>query len=139
MTALVLALSALLIAPIPTVTPGATRPLSTAQVCSVAWGKDARHVTESMKRRVFASYGIPLADRRQYEVDHLIPRELGGADDVLNLWPQPWVATRNAHQKDRLENTLHVLVCTGKLSLGDAQQSIRRDWIAAYARYLGQT
>jgi hypothetical protein len=32
------------------VTPGLTRPLTQAQVCKTAWGKDRRHVTEAMKR-----------------------------------------------------------------------------------------
>jgi hypothetical protein len=124
---MVLAILAILIigplAPNPRVTPGVARPLSTRALCSTKWGKDARHVTPSMRRQVFAAYRVPYEKHRLYELDHLIPRELGGADDVGNLWPQPWP---NAHQKDQLENALHRAVCRGELRLEDAQAQMRR-------------
>jgi hypothetical protein len=68
--------------------------------------------------------------------DHLISLELGGSNDIQNLWPEsyrtePW----NAHVKDRLEDRLNDLVCAGRLGLADAQRSIATDWIAAYRRY----
>lgn len=138
---IVIALLALLllappaVRPMP-VTPGLTRPLSRAAVCATKWGRDRRHVTEAMKRRVFAAYGIPLSQRSRFEVDHLIPRELGGADDERNLWPQPYTGALNAHMKDRLENALHRQVCAGTLTLEHAQQAIRIDWVAAFGRYV---
>jgi hypothetical protein len=113
-------------------TPGVTRPISRTAVCSTRWGLDRRHVTEAMRRQVFAAYGIPYSQHRSYELDHLVPRELGGADDVANLWPQKWTGPYNARQKDRLENALHRAVCAGELSLHDAQESIRRDWLSSY-------
>jgi hypothetical protein len=45
-------------------------------------------VTDAIRQRVFANYGIPWAQHTQNEVDHLISRELGGADDLKNLWPE---------------------------------------------------
>ncbi len=116
-----------------TLTPGVTRPLSLHQVCSTKWGHDRRYVTTAMKQEVARRYGVPWAKHADYEFDHFIPRELAGADDVNNLWPQLWV---DARKKDRLETRLHVLVCSGQLSLEDAQGEIRRDWRAAYARYV---
>lgn len=108
-------------------TPGVVRPLSRAQVCATAWGKDRRHVTEAMKREVARRYGIPRASIHARglccEIDHLIPRELGGADAVDNLWPQPWA---QAHVKDRRENQLHVAVCRGEVTLAAAQEEMRR-------------
>lgn len=107
-------------------TPGVVRPLTTKQVCSIGWGRDRRHVTNAMKRQVVASYGLTLADVRTTaccEIDHLIPRELGGADDVKNLWPEPWA---EAHIKDRRENQLHNEVCAGTIALADAQNEMRR-------------
>jgi hypothetical protein len=59
----------------------------------------------------------------KFEIDHVIPRELGGADSVLNLWPQPWP---DAHKKDREENRLHRAVCAGTVTLEDAQEQMRR-------------
>lgn len=41
------------------------------------------------------------------EVDHLISLELGGANAIENLWPQPFDGKWNAHVKDRLELRLH--------------------------------
>lgn len=125
--------------PDPARTPGVTRPLTVQTICATKWGKDARAVTEAMKRQVAATYGLPRASIVGFtkgpccEFDHLISRELGGADDVRNLWPQPWIA---AKQKDRLENKLHALVCAGSLSLADAQHQIATDWVAAYTTYV---
>lgn len=109
-------------------TPGVVRPLTRSQICSIKWGKDRRHVTESMKRQVAANYHIPRTSIRPSgqgeccEFDHLIPRELGGADDVRNLWPQPWF---DAHIKDKTENDLHVMVCNGIISLKFAQDEMK--------------
>jgi hypothetical protein len=132
---MILALLAILIVgpfvPNPTLTPGATVP--GVNVCGTKWGLDRRHVTPAMRHSVFAAYRVPYEKHALYELDHLIPRELGGADDVANLWPQPWP---DAHKKDRLENALHRLVCTGALPLADAQAQIRADWRAAFARYV---
>lgn len=110
---------------------GPGRPLTAAQVCAVKWGLDRRHVTAAMKRRVCAAYGIPAVDcnGRKYEIDHLIPRELGGADDVRNLFPQPLAQAR---LKDRLENWLHRQVCSANVSLPDAQKVIAADWFTTY-------
>jgi len=121
-----------------TLTPGVARPLSTAAVCATTWGKDARHVTLSMKQQVFAAYGIPWRQHAKYEVDHLISRELGGADDVKNLWPESWTGPWNAHQKDRAENATHRAVCRGAITLQDAQDQIAVDWTRLYVRFVGQ-
>lgn len=112
--------------PRPALTPGAARPLSAAVVCGTPWGADRRHVTQGMRRRVARAYGIDWAQRGRYEFDHLIPRELGGADTVENLWPQPWAEAR---LKDRQENRLHRAVCSGRISLAEAQRAIRNpEW-----------
>jgi hypothetical protein len=74
-----------------------------------------------------------------YEEDHLISLELGGDPrSPDNLWPEPWFGPWNAHVKDRLENTLHKMVCSGEISLGEAQQAIATDWVAAYRKYVGE-
>ena len=107
----------------PAITPGVVRPLTTAQVCATRWGHDARHVTRAMRRQVEVAYGVRASGRGPCcEIDHLIPRELGGADDVKNLWPQPWA---DARKKDREENRLHVAVCGGRLTLVEAQERMR--------------
>jgi len=110
-------------APDPTLTPGVVRPLTKTAICTTAWGRDRRHVTEAMKRQVARAYGVSWAKRHLYEFDHLVPRELGGADDVQNLWPQ--ILDPDARLKDREENRLHRAVCAGTLSLDAAQQQMR--------------
>ena len=71
-----------------------------------------------------------------YEEDHLISPEIGGNPrDPDNLWPQPWFGTWNAMVKDKLENKLHRMVCSGDITLAEAQQAIAKDWIAAYQKY----
>ena len=73
-----------------------------------------------------------------YEEDHLIALELGGhPTSPDNLWAEPWFGAWNARVKDRLENRLHQLVCSGKLDLKTAQQAIASNWIEAYKRYVG--
>jgi len=39
--------------------------------------------------------------------------------------------------KKRLENTLHVMVRAGQMSLRDARQAIAANWVAAYRKYVG--
>ncbi|HUX91741.1 MAG TPA: hypothetical protein VMV48_13740 [Gallionellaceae bacterium] len=128
-------------------TPGAVRSgLTKAKICSIKWGRDERHVTASMKQLVFELYGysgyddshcVP-AGKRTCEIDHLISRELGGADVVENLWPQaygtsPW----NAVLKDKLENRLHKEMCANKISLKKARNMLVNDWRKAYMIYYG--
>lgn len=86
-----------------------------------------------MKRQVAKAYNIQWEDRSRYEFDHLIPRSLGGADSVRNLWPQLWSSAR---RKDVLEVRLGKLVCSGKLSLRTARSAIRSDWVKAYRTYV---
>jgi hypothetical protein len=128
--------------PDPVLTPGVTRDLTLDQVCNTKWGRDTRAVTPAMKTQVYAEYhmvryqGDCALSKRGCEVDHLISRELAGADDVRNLWPQPYGGACNAVNKDRLENALHKRVCSGTLLLTNAQHAIATDWIAAYAKYV---
>jgi len=116
-------------------TPGATLPVTAADLSVPGYTKRVRNVPQAVKEKVFAEYGITRRAPREYEVDHLISLELGGSNSIRNLWPQsyltqPW----NAHVKDRLENKLHALVVSGQLDLPTAQRMIGTDWIAAYKR-----
>jgi hypothetical protein len=89
--------------------PGAARAgLTKQKICSIKWGRDERHVTAAMKRQVFETHGYTgnddpkcVSDKRgrHCELDHLISRELGGADEVKNLWPQAYTARRRGTQR----------------------------------------
>jgi hypothetical protein len=118
-------------------TPGAVRPVSLSDVCRGGSSDKNRVVPVSVQREVFRKYGIPNARPEDYEVDYLITPELGGADDITNLWPQPFSAANwNAYVKDALEDRLHEMVCDGKLDLSIAQHDIATDWIGAYKKYV---
>jgi len=117
-------------------TPGAVRPVLIDQICRDDSRNAPAMVPVSLQRKVFEEYGIRDAEPSAYEVDYLITPELGGSDDIQNLWPEPYSKTVwNAHVKDALEEHLHELVCSGQLDLQTAQQDISRDWIAAYKKY----
>jgi hypothetical protein len=129
-------------------TPGVSRAgLSKATICATKWGTDARHVTQAMKNQVFALYGYsgnddahcePDPKGHRCEIDHLISRELGGADDVENLWPEAYGSSPyNAHLKDKLENRLHKEMCAGHIGLKAARDMLVNDWRKAYRVYYG--
>ena len=125
-------------------TPGDVFPnVSVDAICTPGYAGSVRHVTAIVRQQVFTAYGLTgnhtgYCDGPQgCELDHLISLELGGSNDPKNLWPesydsQPW----NAHVKDHLENTLHALVCSGKVPLAEAQQAIASDWIGSYGKYV---
>lgn len=121
-----------------TVTPGAINPeLTKEKICSKSFRTGPyRNVPESEKKASCKEYGIPLSqcNGKNYEQDHLRSLEIGGSNDLKNIWPQPYFPIPGAHEKDKLENELHRLVCTGKIELQDAQQCISNDWYACGKR-----
>jgi len=116
-------------------TPGAIRIVTRDEVCS-AGGTARAALTPSLRHKVFEEYGMPQGNAGAFEVDYLVTPELGGAEDIRNLWPQPYGATEwNAHVKDALEARLHEMVCSGEIDLPTAQHDIATDWISAYKKY----
>jgi hypothetical protein len=75
-------------------------------------------VSTRTKHQVYVAYGVPQSAQREFVIDHLVPLEVGGANDVTNLWPEP---KADAEVKDKLENQMHTAVCAGTISLADAQ------------------
>jgi hypothetical protein len=117
-------------------TPGATRAADREEICPVRPVDGFYPIPATLAYRVFEKYGIRDPRPRTYEVDYLITPALGGADDIRNLWPQPFTAGEwNAHIKDALEDHLHEQVCADKLDLKTAQRDIATNWIAAYQKY----
>lgn len=116
-------------------TPGAVRTMDTKQLCSASFHTGTvRDVTEGLKRKVCAEYGVVAAacTGKRVEIDHLISLELGGSNDERNLWPEPYLPKPGAKQKDVVENWLHRQVCEGKMTLKEAQHAIALDWYAVY-------
>jgi hypothetical protein len=124
--------------PDPRCTPGAVNPSVTQDnirntICVPGYTKTVRppvSYTTPLKIRLMESYGF-TDSRSNYELDHLIPLEIGGNPyDVRNLWPEPGYGEYNFHIKDRYENYLNNAVCSGSLSLSDAQKDIATNWIS---------
>jgi hypothetical protein len=91
-------------------------------ICVRGWTATIRppvDLTNALKAKQMRAYGLtgPLS---AYQEDHLISLELGGdPTDPRNLWPEPYP---RAADVDKIENELNAKVCSGKLSLADAQQ-----------------
>jgi hypothetical protein len=114
-------------------TPGAIFPDATvSQICTPGYASSVRNVPTSVKNKVYAEYGIASHYPGQYEVDHLVSLELGGSNDISNLWPEAASPTPGFHQKDQVENYLHDQVCSGKIPLKQAQIEIATNWLTIY-------
>lgn len=110
-------------------TPGAVFLNATvAQICKAGYAQSVRDVPQSEKDRVYAEYGIASHPTGTYEVDHLVPIEIGGSNDIKNLWPEAALPKPGFHEKDRVESYLHIQVCSGKMALKDAQTAIAANW-----------
>ncbi len=112
-------------------TPGALFPSATAgQICIPGYARSVRNVPVRERNAVFAEYDIAAHPPGAYEVDHHISLELGGTNDIANLWPEPAAdPSPGFHEKDTVENLLHTQVCAGKMSLNEAQREIATDWL----------
>lgn len=114
-------------------TPGAIfTSVTKAQVCTSGYSSTVRNVPESEKNQAYNEYGITSHTTGQYEVDHFISLELGGSNDIANLWPEAASPTPGFHQKDEVENFLHSKLCAGQISLPEAQYFISSKWLEVY-------
>jgi hypothetical protein len=109
-----------------TLTPGVVNPAVTqatiaATICRRGWTRTIRppvSYTNELKRKGLQQYRL-RGPPSGYQEDHLISLELGGhPTDPRNLWPEPYP---RAATVDQTENELNAEVCSGKLSLVDAQ------------------
>lgn len=129
-------------------TPGAATALITQAnigqtICNPSWStriiRAPQSETSVVKRASMKAYGEAANTSGTTELDHLVSLELGGSNDVSNLWAEPsdipGAGFRNT--KDDVENALHAAVCTvvkprtTRLALADAQTWIAADWTTA--------
>ncbi len=114
-------------------TPGAIfSDVTKDQICVPGYSSNVRNVPDSEKNQVYAEYGVATHTTGEYEVDHLISLELGGSNDIANLWPEPAEPRPGFHEKDKVENYLHDQVCSGAMALQDAQAIIATNWLQVY-------
>jgi hypothetical protein len=108
-------------------------------ICKSGFTKSIRpppSYTDKLEQQQIRDEGLP-GSPQDYEEDHLISLELGGAPkDKKNLWPEPYenrgakfaAPGTGSESKDKVENETKRLVCSGKMSLSEAQKSIASDW-----------
>jgi hypothetical protein len=128
------------VVPDPILTPGAVRTTDAGEICSTGT-RELRHWSRARDDRIMIEYGLPPGPHPDFEVDHLVPLGIGGADDDKNLWPEPRRAIEpqwNAERKDDLEFRLRELICSGQLDVSEAQRAIADDWTEAYRRFFGR-
>ena len=110
-----------------TLTPGVLNPDVTQAtiaetICKHGWTSTIRppsDYTTGLKRKQMREYGR-TGSLSGFQEDHLISLELGGhPSDPRNLWPQPYP---RASDVDQDENRLNDLVCSGQISLAEAQR-----------------
>ena len=108
-------------------TPGSLNPDVTQDtigrtICVRGWTATVRPPTEytnQLKAEQMPLYG-ESGSAADYQEDHLISLELGGnPTDPKNLWPEPYP---RAADVDKIENELNDKVCSGELTLAEAQR-----------------
>ena len=124
--------------PDPRCTPGSVDPAVTQAnigptICRSGYSEKVRP-PESQTARAKYDVSYPayrIAGRPASELDHLVSLELGGSNDITNLWPEMGTLP---NPKDTVENALHRAVCDGRVSLRAAQRAIAVNWKTAEAR-----
>ncbi|RRQ81206.1 hypothetical protein CQW39_05290 [Streptomyces griseofuscus] len=121
-------------------TPGAYNPDVTqstinSTICVSGWTSTVRpptSYTNPLKVQGIADYGYSDTNTADYEEDHLVPLELGGAPrDPNNLWPEPHYGSPTAYTKDGVETKLKNAVCDGRITLSAARSAIKTNWTTA--------
>jgi hypothetical protein len=102
--------------------PGVTQANIATTICKHGWTRTIRPPTDytnALKVKQMREYAVG-GSPAQYQEDHLISLELGGhPTDARNLWPEPYP---RAAEVDSIENDLNAKVCSGSVSLDEAQR-----------------
>lgn len=118
--------------------PDVTQATISSTICVPGWTGTVRpptSYTNPLKIKQIGEYGYSDTNTADYEEDHLVPLELGGAPrDPKNLWPEPRYGAKPAASKDSVENKLKVAVCDGRVKLDPARSAIATDWTTALSK-----
>lgn len=115
--------------------PDVTQATIDQTICVRGWTKTIRppeNYTENLKYQQVTSEGLP-GGVSSYEEDHRMPLELGGApSDPMNLSPE---YPKSPNAKDADESALKEQVCSGALTLAQAQEQLVSKWLDAWPKY----
>jgi len=92
-------------------------------------------MTEALKYKMLAAYGVPGSKIGEYELDHVVSVSLGGSSSTYNLWPEPNVDAGRyarseyvANDKDEIEHRAWEAVCDYQDKLGRTQRTMATNW-----------
>ncbi len=116
--------------PDPCLTPGVVRSSDPKVICVVGYATKVRRELSSAqwtqrRRQVEQRYGL---HSNPGEIDHLLPLEGGGSNDLANLWPE---ARDSYPGKDRAEAGLHAGICAAGATgakVRALQQAFLKQW-----------
>jgi|GEM_PF-4399208 len=115
--------------PDPKLTPGRVADSDIRDVCDPGYADRQGYLDPGNVRETFNRYHIPEPLRlHRFVVDRLVPSSLGGAPTLDNLWAVPLEAER---RKRVIEQSLVEDVCSGGMSLAEAQRRMLTDWRTA--------
>jgi hypothetical protein len=123
--------------PDPKLTPGDTLPAVTiADICTPGWATEHRHVTESMRDQVYEEYRR-IRGPDCCEVDHLIPLELGGSNNMKNLWPQPDGTPARIGRKGPARERASRGSVRRQVAGGRREHCIASNWVECWEMHVG--
>ena len=101
-------------------------------ICKSGWTKTVRpsvSYTNKIKKQQLQEIKVSWLNAYLYELDHLVPLEVGGAPkDLANLRIQLWDGPAGARVKDVLETRVKRLVCKGTITLEQGQSCFLNGW-----------
>jgi hypothetical protein len=116
--------------------PAVTQATIAVTICASGWTATVRppsSYTSSLKVEQLAAFGYADQNPRDYEEDHRVPLELGGAPrDTANLSPERGASP---NPKDSAENSARADVCAGRVTLQQEQAAFVAHWLAPYPGY----
>lgn len=116
--------------PDPCLTPGMVRTSDPKVICVPGYASRVRgELTAAQwaarRAQVEQRYGLHA---NPGEIDHLLPLEGGGSNDLTNLWPE---AAPQYKAKDQAEGTLHQAICKPGITVAETrrlQTAFLRQW-----------
>jgi cytochrome c-type biogenesis protein CcmH/NrfF len=120
----------------PALNPDVTQSTIQETICQVGYTDTVRpstSYTNRIKFRLMRDAGLEEDQAGEWALDHIIALTLGGHPRQLsNL---QLLSSKENGRKSRIEVKLACFVCTGQMSLEDAQHEILEDWARAYRKY----
>ena len=104
-------------------------------ICSKGYTTTVRDVPQDVRLKIYEINGVSYPQPRgMYELDHVIPLELGGGNGIGNLQLEARDPRPGSLEKDRVENYLHKQVCSRNMDLEEARNQMKNNWTNVYFR-----